>query len=561
MAAGNSIIGALRVDLGLNSAQFTEGLKQATGALGKFGVQLTYSLNGIVDKIGELAKALPEAIKGSIDHADALSKAAQKAGVTVEALSRLSYAAQFSEIDLDTLTSTLGKLSKNMADAATNATGPVATAFKALGVSVTDSSGHLRDAGAVFTDVAEKFSKLPDGATKTALAIQIFGKAGAQLIPVLNEGADGLKAYADEADRLGITISTKTADAANKFNDTLTKVQAEIDGIVNQLAADLLPLLQQIADWFASPEFQDALNTWVKSAVSDLTQFATLAQQIVGILNDIDVLLDRTGKKGGPGPAPYSQADYNNALRSALDDNRVGLGAGEKYGASANSLYSGFSFTNGKIDVAGSATDAVVPKFTAATKAVKDWSDEVDGAITKAQDLAASIGDTLTGAVQGFFHEIEQGVNPLKALVDQLGDLASQLADSAIQSFFGSIFSPNFIGGTAGAPALRLGFQVGVPHAMGGPVSAGVAYPVGEKGPEMFVPGQDGTIIPNGALVGRGGQVVNNVYNYSSAKVQTETNSTGGVDTIVAETERQIKDHMARGQYAHLGITPGVKRS
>ncbi len=107
------------------------------------------------------------AVKGAIDHADALSKASQKAGVTTESLSRLAYAASYSDVSLDGLTGGLGKLSKSLADAAGNSKGTAATAFRALGVSVTDANGKLRSSDDVLKDVADRFSRLEDGSTKT----------------------------------------------------------------------------------------------------------------------------------------------------------------------------------------------------------------------------------------------------------------------------------------------------------------------------------------------------------------------------------------------------------
>jgi hypothetical protein len=110
---GSSTIGALKVDLGLNSAAFTAGLKKASSGLEKFSKTAAIGLAAFA---AVATTALGVAVKHSIDHADALSKSAQKAGVTTEALSRLAYAADFSDVSLDGLTGGLQKLSKAMAD-------------------------------------------------------------------------------------------------------------------------------------------------------------------------------------------------------------------------------------------------------------------------------------------------------------------------------------------------------------------------------------------------------------------------------------------------------------
>lgn len=187
-----------------------------------FSKAATVALTAFAAGAAAATAAMGVAVQGAIDHADELNKASQKAGVAVESLSRLAYAAKLSDVALGQLTGGLQKLSKGMLEAA-NGDGP-AKAFRALGVTVTDTNGRLRDSNAVFSELADRFSRMEDGSTKTALAIQIFGKSGADLIPLLNSGADGLARMADEADRMGATISDKTARSAEEFNDTLTRI-------------------------------------------------------------------------------------------------------------------------------------------------------------------------------------------------------------------------------------------------------------------------------------------------------------------------------------------------
>lgn len=280
--AGNATIGALKVSLGIDSAQFTSGLASAQKGLGAFGKAAGIGLAAVATAAAAAATAMAFAVKGAIDHADALSKTAQKAGVATEALSRLEFAAKLSDLSLDQLAGGLQKLSRNMVDVATGSTGPAAAAFAALGISVKDSAGNVRASQDIFSDVAERFARMEDGATKTALAIQLFGKSGADLIPLLNSGKDGLKAMADESDRLGLTISTKTGRAAEMFNDTLTRVGAILSGVVNKVMEAALPALQSFASLLASPQFAQAAQTF---GTTLLTVLNGVTQAIVGVTN------------------------------------------------------------------------------------------------------------------------------------------------------------------------------------------------------------------------------------------------------------------------------------
>lgn len=286
--AGNSVIGALRIDLGLNSAQFTAGLKDAQGNLSRFSSLAAKGFVALSAAAATAAVALGVAVKGELAHADALSKSSQKAGVAVEALSRLEYAAKLSDVSLEGLTGGLQKLSKTMVEAATNGGSKAAMAFSALGVSIKDSAGNLRDTDAVFTDIAERFARLEDGATKTSLSLMLFGKSGADLIPLLNSGSNGLRQMAEESDRVGATISTKTAKAAEEFNDTLTRVQTMMQGVVVKTTTALLPSLQAIADIFVQID-PTALS--VGAAIAGIAAAATLAAPAVATLTSAVALL------------------------------------------------------------------------------------------------------------------------------------------------------------------------------------------------------------------------------------------------------------------------------
>jgi len=193
--------------------------------------------------------ALAVMVKASIDSMDKMSKLAQQTGTTTETLSALSYAAKLSGVSTNALGSAIVKLSKNMSDA-TQGVGEAGKGFKALGISVTDSSGALKSSDVIISELAAKFATFKDGAEKTALAINIFGKSGAELIPLLNSGADGIKVMTDEAARMGLVMSTETTKAAELFNDNLTRLSSLSTAAAQALTAELLPSLINIQNEF-----------------------------------------------------------------------------------------------------------------------------------------------------------------------------------------------------------------------------------------------------------------------------------------------------------------------
>jgi len=244
-------LGSLVVTLGLDAAEFTRGLSKAEYQAKQWRDETIKSARQVGAIMGTAAVAAAAALaaltKSAINSADDLGKLAQKTGITAESLSGLKYAGDLSGVSLESLSGGLTKLSRSMSEAA-DGTGAQADAFRALGVEVKNSDGSLRATDAVLADVAQKFSEYADSAEKTALAQAIFGKSGADLIPLLNLGSAGLKEMRAEAERLGIVMSADLTKAAEEFNDTLTKIGTVTQAIGIQLAKELLPALQAVAD-------------------------------------------------------------------------------------------------------------------------------------------------------------------------------------------------------------------------------------------------------------------------------------------------------------------------
>jgi hypothetical protein len=242
-----AVVGALRVTLGLDSAQFTSGMKTAQTGLQRFASIAQTGALAIGTAMVAAGGAMALAMKGVIDRADRMYEVSQSLGVAVEDLSRLQYAAELSGVSAENLEKSIRKLSVGLYDASQNATGPAATAFAAIGVSATDAAGKIRPTIDVMGDLAARFERMPDGAAKTALAIKLFGRSGADMIPMLNEGQAGLKAMYEEAERLGIVLDTETAAAAERFNDNLARLGKVQDGIVTRVTTGMLPAFDRLA--------------------------------------------------------------------------------------------------------------------------------------------------------------------------------------------------------------------------------------------------------------------------------------------------------------------------
>jgi len=221
-----------------------DSIKRGLGGL----TDTARSVNGLLANLGVAVSVagLTAMVKSAIDTGDALDEMSQRVGVSVETLSVWKPAAEQSGVSGESFEKGLRKLSTTMLEAATGSE-EAARNFAAVGVAFKNQDGTLRATDQVLLDLAERFKAMPDGAEKTALAVQLFGKSGADLIPFLNQGRDGINELAAEMQALGVQMSSETAAQAGNFNDALDKLKLATTSIGNQIIASLLPALNDMA--------------------------------------------------------------------------------------------------------------------------------------------------------------------------------------------------------------------------------------------------------------------------------------------------------------------------
>jgi hypothetical protein len=238
-------------------------------------------------------------VRATADAGDEAVKTSQKVGVGVVAWQRYAYAAQLADVESGELADGLKFLNQSAAMAAAGATGD-AKAFAALGISIRDQNGALKPTGALFEEVAARFTTMEDGAQKTTLAMTLFGRAGANLIPLLNSGADDIRRLGDEAERLGIVVPEEQARAAEVFNDSITTLMASVRGLGMGVAGGLIPqlteLIKKTTAWIAAnkPEVLARVRTVIEQisaalpgVLQGLGDFAKLMGDVARIVGPI----------------------------------------------------------------------------------------------------------------------------------------------------------------------------------------------------------------------------------------------------------------------------------
>ncbi len=248
----------LALILKLVADQFSSELKKQQGALGSFN-------NFIKDWKTQLAAAggaLFVIEKSTANYGEELLRMSQKTGAAVEALAGLKYAANLSDVSSEQLTERIKFLSINMVEAGKQ-TGDGAALFLRLGLSATTATGQLRPTEDVLLDVADAFANSKDGAGKAEMAVKLFGRAGLDIVPFLNQGKTGIKGLMDEARHLGLVMSKEDAEAANKFNDELKRLLAQVQGMTYAVGKELIPIMTSLLESFRSL----AVNSGLQAAM------------------------------------------------------------------------------------------------------------------------------------------------------------------------------------------------------------------------------------------------------------------------------------------------------
>lgn len=203
-----------------------------------------------------------------LDGADKLDEMAQRTGLTVEQLSELDYAAKLSGTSIDSVQTAMGKLAVKATEAASgNKT--AAVAFDALGISINDSNGKLKSQLQLFEEVGQGISAINDPTLRAALAIEVFGKSGAQLLPLLQD----MNALRKEARELGGVVGTEFAANAARFNDNLDRMALLSKGLAKSILSDLIPsvnrLMETMIEASKSGGFFDMLGAGMKQFINN----------------------------------------------------------------------------------------------------------------------------------------------------------------------------------------------------------------------------------------------------------------------------------------------------
>lgn len=256
-----------------------QGIENSAGGFANLAVS---GIARVATMAGALGAAAIAMANNTAAAANEVGKLSVTSGIGAQSLQELGYAFGVNSVSSQEFGQGMKGLAVKVNEAAHGNEEAQAT-FRALGVQVRDASGHIRPMEAILYDVAEAFKKMPDGAQKSALAVKLMEEAGLKLLPVLNQGADSIKRFAEEAKNIGLIFTPEQIAAAKEWEQNMARLKFASASLGQTIGNEVIPILAKLSTillenkgaglgWFES--FLAALsgNNDPAKRVADLTQ-------------------------------------------------------------------------------------------------------------------------------------------------------------------------------------------------------------------------------------------------------------------------------------------------
>lgn len=268
--------------------------------------------------VAGLAGGFALLVKNAADAADNVLKTAESIGITTKELQNLQFAAGQSGVGSESLTKNLTRLNRSMGEVGKGAveydkkqreltakfnegklsvsdynveliklnsqTRESGGALSRLGIAVVNADGSLRNTHDVLLELADVFKAMPNGAQKSALALEIFGRSGARMVPFLNEGADGIARLEKEAERVAPAFTELQLQVGRDLNDAFDGLGQAISSARNAALLSFAPLLTKIVN---------GLTEFIARNREAFVSFAqAVAEKVKPVIEDIVAILE-----------------------------------------------------------------------------------------------------------------------------------------------------------------------------------------------------------------------------------------------------------------------------
>lgn len=278
-------VGDALLKIGVDKRDFDRDMKGLSGAINKHKKAIGIAMVGMgVAAVGAVAAS----IKAFADMGDEIQKMALRTEFSTEALSELKHIANISGAELNTIEKAVKKMSKTIVDA-DEGMATYIRSFDRIGLSAEDLMALKPEEQ--FEKITQAIADLESPTLRAATAQDIFGRAGTQLLPMLDLGAEGMAELRQEAHDLGIVFDQEAANRAAELKDSLTRLEGAITGVKFTLAQELMPsveaaiplledwaktlgpIIENTLNWYAAEDRQIAMHDAWKNMATEKVKF------------------------------------------------------------------------------------------------------------------------------------------------------------------------------------------------------------------------------------------------------------------------------------------------
>ncbi len=475
------------------------------GGLGRIGKSIV-SVKGALIGLGATV-----ALKQFATQIDNLAKASSRLGLTVNQIQTLQFAASQTGASAEELEKGLTRFSRSISEASTGL-GVGVKAFEALGLSVTNADGSLKPTNELLNEVSDRLSAIKDPADKVRIAFDLFGRSGVNLVNTLQAGSSELNKLRDEFNAVTLQLTSEDAKAVEEANDLFDKLGRTFVSFGQKITSFILPILANLAKFltvFVVEGFANAIK-----ASRDFLNTIILGYNKLADLLGLD---------------PFDEFTFGQELEQNL-----------------RNISSAFDKTSESLEKVNPPLRIAINGFKRVTDTVKEVKPELSALQQSFKDVGdrgiKSLEDSLVGVISGTKSAKE-------AFKDMARSIISDLIRIAIQK---QITGP--LAGALGSFFTASSNATTVPTFMakGGTATSGSPYIVGEKGPELFVPGRTGTVVPNNQLSSGGGVTINQTINVTTGVQQTVRTEIANLMPRIAQASKQavLESRQRGGSFA-----------
>ena len=243
-------------------------------------------------------KALIDMSREGAAYADTVLTESTVTGIATDKLQEYMYAAELVDVSTETLTKSMAKQIKSMKSAQDGSKSMVA-AYDALGVSVTDANGNLRDSDTVYWELIDALGKVENETERDALAMTILGKSAQELNPLITAGSERMNELGEEARKAGYVVSDEMLGAYGRLDDQVQRLTLGTKAAKNALGTVLLPVLTDLAG--EGVDLLGEFTNGILEANGDISKMGEVIGKILpkainAIMQYVPVILDLIGQ-------------------------------------------------------------------------------------------------------------------------------------------------------------------------------------------------------------------------------------------------------------------------